>query len=75
MYAAQYKATMTNTVDIGFDFDMAIQSGDLSPIFQWLSDNIWSQASFHTTDELVKRASGEVLNAEHFRKHLEERYL
>ena len=71
MYAAQYKATMTNTVDI----DAAIQSGDLSPIFQWLSDNIWSQASLHSTDELVKRATGEVLNAEHFRKHLEGRYL
>ncbi|MEL0612856.1 carboxypeptidase M32 [Marinomonas arenicola] len=71
MYAAQYKATMTNTVD----FDAAIQSGDLSPIFQWLSDNIWSQASLHTTDELVKRATGETLNAAHFKKHLEGRYL
>jgi carboxypeptidase Taq len=71
MYAAQYKATMTQTVDI----DAAIQSGDLSPIFQWLSDNIWSQASLHTTDELVKRATGETLNAVHFRKHLEGRYL
>jgi len=71
MYAAQYKATMTNTVD----FDAAIQSGDLSPIFQWLSDNIWTQASLHTTDELVKRATGETLNAAHFRKHLEGRYL
>lgn len=71
MYAAQYKATMTNTVYI----EAAIQSGDLSPIFQWLSDNIWSQASLHTTDELVKRATGETLNAAHFRKHLEGRYL
>ncbi|WP_410506484.1 hypothetical protein [Marinomonas sp. GJ51-6] len=71
MYAAQYKATMTNTVDI----ETAIQSGDLSPIFHWLRDNIWSQASTHTTDELVKRAMGEILNAEYFKKHLEGRYL
>ncbi|MEO9273241.1 carboxypeptidase M32 [Marinomonas sp. 5E14-1] len=71
MYAAQYKATMKNTVDI----EAAIQSGDLSPIFQWLSENIWSQASLHTTDELIKRATGETLNAAHFRKHLETRYL
>ncbi len=71
MYAAQYKATMKNTVDI----EAAIKSGDLSPIFQWLSDNIWSQASLHTTDELVKRATGEILNAEHFKRHLEGRYL
>ena len=71
MYAAQYKATMIQNLD----FDAAIQSGDLSPIFQWLSDNIWSQASLHTTDELVKRATGETLNAAHFKKHLEGRYL
>jgi len=71
MYAAQYKATMQQTVDI----DAAIQSGDLSPIFQWLSDNIWSQASLYSTDELIKRATGETLNAAHFRKHLETRYL
>ncbi|SBS31713.1 Thermostable carboxypeptidase 1 [Marinomonas spartinae] len=71
MYAAQYKATMIQNID----FDAVIQSGDLSPIFQWLSDNIWSQASLYTTDELVKRATGETLNAAHFRKHLEGRYL
>ena len=71
MYAAQYKATMIQSVDI----DNAIQSGDLSPIFQWLSDNIWSQGSLHTTDELIKRATGETLNAEHFKKHLQHRYL
>ena len=71
MYAAQYKATMEKTVNI----EAAIQSGDLSPIFQWLNDNIWSQASLHTTDELVTRATGEILNAAHFKKHLEERYL
>ena len=71
MYAAQYKATMQQTVDI----DAVTQSGDLSPIFQWLSDNIWSQASLYTTDELIKRATGETLNATHFRKHLETRYL
>ncbi|WP_420813325.1 hypothetical protein [Marinomonas flavescens] len=44
-------------------------------MFQWLSDNIWTQASLYTTDELVKRATGETLNAAHFRKHLEGRYL
>lgn len=71
MYAAQFKAAMAKTVDM----DSAIQSGDMSPIFQWLSDNIWSQASLYQTDELVKRATGEVLNAAHFRKHLEGRYL
>lgn len=71
MYAAQYKAKMSDSLNL----DSIIRTGDLSPIFDWLKERIWSQASLHTTDELVKRATGETLNAAHFRKHLEERYL
>ncbi|RJX75240.1 carboxypeptidase M32 [Vibrio sinensis] len=71
MYAAQYMATMKSTVDV----DGAIRSGDLTPIFTWLSDNIWSKGSLLTTDELVKQATGETLNAAHFKTHLMSRYL
>jgi carboxypeptidase Taq len=37
----------------------ASAAGDLAPVFDWLRDNIWSQASRWTTDELAQRASGE----------------
>jgi carboxypeptidase Taq len=57
------------------DLDARIGGGDLSPVFDWLRDNIWSQASRWTTDELVLRASGETLNPAHFKAHLEARYL
>ncbi|MFB9215247.1 carboxypeptidase M32 [Vibrio sinaloensis] len=71
MYAAQFMASMKQTVDV----DGAIQSGDLTPIFTWLSDNIWSKGSILTTDQLVTQATGETLNAEHFQAHLRSRYL
>ncbi|WED23219.1 carboxypeptidase M32 [Vibrio sp. JC009] len=71
MYAAQFMAAMRQTVDV----DAAIRSGDLSPIFNWLSENIWSKGSLLTTGELVKQATGEQLNSAHFRAHLENRYL
>ncbi len=71
MYAAQFMAAMKKTVDV----DAAIISGDLSPIFAWLSENIWSKGSLLTTDELVKSATGETLNAEFFKAHLRSRYL
>lgn len=71
MYAAQFMAAMKKTIDV----DGVIQSGDLSPIFTWLSDNIWSKGSLLTTDELVKQATGETLNAQHFQAHLKSRYL
>jgi carboxypeptidase Taq len=44
-------------------------------VFDWLRDNIWSQASRWTTDELAQRATGETLNPVHFKAHLMARYL
>ena len=72
MYAAQWFAAMRRAMP---DLDARIGAGDLAPVFGWLNQNIWSQASRWTTPELAQRASGEPLNAAHFRAHLEARYL
>ncbi|MBA2351540.1 MAG: carboxypeptidase M32 [Burkholderiales bacterium] len=72
MYAAQWFAAMRRAAP---DLDSRIAAGDLVPVFEWLDDNIWSQASRWDTPELVRRASGETLNPAHFRAHLEARYL
>jgi carboxypeptidase Taq len=71
MYAAQFMAAMKQTVNV----DETINSGDLNPIFTWLSDNVWSKGSSLSTEELVKQATGETLNALHFQSHLRSRYL
>jgi carboxypeptidase Taq len=72
MYAAQWFATMRRAMP---DLDARIAAGDLAAVFGWLRENIWSQASRWTTDELAVRASGEPLNPAHFKAHLEARYL
>jgi len=72
MYAAQWFAAMRRTMP---DLDARIAAGDLGVVFDWLRDNIWTQASRWTTDELALRASGETLNPAHFKAHLESRYL
>ena len=72
MYAAQWFATIRKSTP---DLDARFAAGDLSPAFDWLAANIWSQGSRWELTELVKRASGESLNPGHFRKHVEERYL
>lgn len=71
MYAAQFMASMRDTVDV----EAAVRRADLTPVFSWLQDNLWSKGSLLTTDELVKQATGEVLNARHFKAHLQQRYL
>ena len=72
MYAAQWFAAMRRAMP---DLDERIGRGDLAPVFGWLNEHIWSQASRWTTDDLALRASGEVLNPAHFKAHLERRYL
>jgi carboxypeptidase Taq len=72
MYAAQWFAAMRREMP---DLDAQIAAGNLAPIFDWLRERIWTQASRWTTDELALRASGETLNPAHFKAHLEARYL
>jgi carboxypeptidase Taq len=72
MYAAQWFATIRSATP---DLDARVAQGDLAAPFDWLRANVWQQASRWTTDELVRRASGEPLSIAHFRRHLETRYL
>jgi carboxypeptidase Taq len=72
MYAAQWFAAMRRKYP---DFEEQLAGGNLALLFDWLRENIWSQGSRWTTDELCRRASGETLNPAHFRAHLEARYL
>ncbi|MBX3158048.1 MAG: carboxypeptidase M32 [Deltaproteobacteria bacterium] len=72
MYAAQYFAAIRAAVP---DLDARIAAGDLAPIFAWLDERIWSQASRWETRELVERATGAPLSPAHFERHLRARYL
>ena len=72
MYAAQWFAAIRRGTP---DLDDRVARGELAPMFDWLRANIWQQASRWTTGELAVRASGEILNPVHFRRHLEMRYL
>ncbi len=72
MYAAQWFAALRRQLP---DLDAGIAAGKLEPVFGWMREHIWSQASLWETPELVRRASGEALNPQYFREHLERRYL
>ncbi len=72
MYAAQFFASMRRAQP---NLDAQLQAGQLTPVFNWLGQHIWQQASRWETAELVTRATGETLNPVYFRQHLERRYL
>ncbi|MCG6201292.1 carboxypeptidase M32 [Psychromonas antarctica] len=71
IYAAQFMAAMQKEVDVA----TCINEQRLTPIFNWLENNIWCKGSLLTTDELVIQSTGEALNANYFKKHLQQRYL
>ncbi|KEG13694.1 metallocarboxypeptidase [Trypanosoma grayi] len=51
-----------------------IRKGELEKIFSKQNEKIWQHGCSLTTDELIKQATGETLNPEYYRKHLERRY-
>ncbi|WP_299727471.1 carboxypeptidase M32 [uncultured Endozoicomonas sp.] len=67
LFAAQKKAMP--------DINDQIRQGNLTPIFDWLKENIWSQGRRYSTNDLMTRATGEPLNANYFQEHLKQRYL
>ena len=72
MVAAQLFATQKKAMP---DIEAQIQNGNLSPTFDWLKTNIWSQGRKYSTAELMTRATGKPLTASYFKNHLKERYL
>ena len=48
---------------------------ELEPIFNWLAVNIWQKGCLLSTDELMREATGEALQAHYFIDHLRSRYL
>jgi carboxypeptidase Taq len=51
-----------------------IERGQFAELDAWLGEHVWQQASRHSTDEVLERATGSKLDARYFIAHLEERY-
>ncbi|MGR5064924.1 carboxypeptidase M32 [Photobacterium sp. DNB22_13_2] len=71
MYAAQFMAAINKEMNV----DNLVRERNLQPIFNWLDRHVWKRASTVSTDQLLIDATGERLNAQFFKHHLEQRYL
>ena len=56
------------------NLEQQIALGDFSQLNQWQKENIWSQGSFYSIDDLMHHATGETLNPDHFINHLKQRF-
>ncbi|MCI5072128.1 carboxypeptidase M32 [bacterium] len=54
--------------------DQDFSQGKFDAVRDWLKKNVWQQASLKSKKDLLLNATGEVLNADYFIKHLKQRY-
>lgn len=72
IYSAQLFKSATEKHN---DILPAIAKGNFNPLKTWLNKNVHELGSTVSSDEIIKRATGEELNVEIYKEHLTKRYL
>jgi carboxypeptidase Taq len=71
MYAAQFAHTLRKELPT---YDSLVETGDLLPIKDWLTEKIYQYGKLYTPSELVERITGEPLNPAYLMEYFEEKY-
>lgn len=69
--AAQLRVAMESAVG---DINGVIAEGDLSPIMQWLQENIWQWGSLLESQELMRNATGKPTDGQSLLDHFRRQY-
>ena len=70
-YAAQLHAQLKKDHP---QFDQWVEAGNLKPILQWLRDKVHVNGRRHSSNELLKKVTGEELEVGHFMAYAREKY-
>ena len=70
-YSSQFKDRM---VELGMDFDAVLASGDLQPIRDWLSANVWTYGRGKDPDEIIPAACGAPFDPSHYTNYLVKKF-
>jgi carboxypeptidase Taq len=71
MYAAQFRHKLKKQFP---EFEDWIASGNLLPIKEWLSEQIYQYGKLLTPSEIIMKVTGEELNPEYLVDYLEDKY-
>jgi carboxypeptidase Taq len=69
--AAQLYAAADREID---DLEGQIAAGEFDALHEWLAENVHRHGCRYRTDELIERATGEALTAEHFLEYAESKF-
>lgn len=71
IYGAQFLNKMVKDVPDIFE---RIEKGDLDSVHQWLKENIHKYGAVYEPQELIKKVTGEELNAKYYLEYLNKKY-
>jgi carboxypeptidase Taq len=69
-YAAQIMDAMRKSADT----DGAVVKGDLTPVTEWLKENIHRHGALYEPDELIRRATGKPFDPAYYAEYLRKKY-
>jgi len=69
-FGAQFMNSINKVVDV----DAAIKNEDLSPVTDWLKENVHKHGEILLPDELIKKATGEEFNPNYYADYLIEKF-
>ena len=67
-------AQMLNTIKKSIDIDAAVRKEDLSPITDWLKENVHEKGRVMLPDDIIKQATGESFNPKYYVDYLTEKF-
>ncbi|WP_128895352.1 carboxypeptidase M32 [Longirhabdus pacifica] len=71
LYAAQMTETMKKQMP---QYSDLIRKGDLAPIKQWMTENVYRHGSMYEPNELIQQITDEPLNASYFVNYVKEKF-
>ena len=69
-----YGTQMLHTIKKGIDIDAAVRNEDLSPITNWLKENVHEKGIMLLPDELLKQSTGESFDPKYYVNYLSEKF-
>ncbi|MBE5774121.1 MAG: carboxypeptidase M32 [Clostridiales bacterium] len=69
-----YGAQLLEKMKESFDVFAAVEKGDLAPVRNWLSENIWQHGSLYTPTVLMEKAFGGKFDAKYYVDYLTEKF-
>jgi carboxypeptidase Taq len=71
LYAAQLFSAIKKSIP---SVNQMMSTGSTSEVFQWLQQHIYPFGRYYNSSDLCRKATGEILDANHFLGHASEKY-